>query len=455
MKELYSINVAPVFKINVSKVQLLSNFLETKEILERKFDFLYEKYNIKSIMISGKPFFITGKNIAEQEKFNPENSEFYASFDLISYLNTQTYQNNNKSYSCVINEEHLPRTIFDNSNSNEDEYVSYNMSFLTESNDIQENFDKLTIKKDIEKAIKEAFEEILSIKIESIYPVIIFKNHILANEFVLKAIQYSHFSQNKDNAVVRYDSEQILKLNSKDNNTVESTLNLSYAKGKEIFLPCHTQEDFSYNIASLEKRVSSQSFLSKNVDINKYLQLWNINYMESIVAKRTLIEFGYNVFLVRSDYNYLFNGDISEINETPLYGKEEYLKIKEEELEKDNSIGHNIIKFKTGEWKIENLKTMASSMVYTFNKNKIFSNIDNSMIEKTLSIHASIIDNNQKVISTINFYGDIEKEVEEMIKNHLIDFSLLLNIPLDETNILSNFIQEDSYNILFSTKNRV
>ena len=75
-----------------------------------------------------------------------------------------------------------------------------------------------------------------------------------------------------------------------------------------------------------------------------------MNYINIVIAKRTLESIGYDSCFARADFKYTIEGDISR-----LYNDIEKYENIEKELDISSSFAYNVIKFDTGDSSQENI----------------------------------------------------------------------------------------------------
>lgn len=435
--------IPSVLKIKKDDIQFLNDYHLVSEALNNNMKDIMAKYGIKNIFLSGKPFFISGKNEENRDSFVFGHSEIYSLFQIMESLLASTKENfENNNFCGLIKSEHLPRNNFDKPDVEKDFYfISYPMVLMVDSEKepvFKSNF-QLNLKDDITSAIKASMIEILN-DFDEIYPIAISPFNLIAQEMFFKSIQRI----DTEDKITRFTTEQGLK--TIDDNGVQIPFNVLYQDGNTIVLPCHTIETLTETVGDVEKQLNIEPLREENKEA--YTQMWLENYINSIIAKRTLNEIGIETMFARATKEYILEGSLEN-----FYNDKQRVNDKVE-IYGSTSASKNVIKFSTGHTEADFISEKCKGIMYFKQKGKNLSIYENNSEEILTAILVSYLNYNNEIISSENFYGDITEDIENKIVRYLEEKAKMLDKEIEEVNSFFTFTYNKQFNTILATKQK-
>lgn len=438
--------LTPIIKVKNGKQNKFNNYNETRKIIESSISDVFSKNGITHAFMSGKPFYISGKNEDAKDTFILNQSEFYSINHIMESLLLTTKRKTEENFYSLVKSEHLPKSIFDKPDVEKDTYyITYPITVILSDNteSIFKSGFSLFLKEDIQDAIHNMFNELLESFI-SVKTIGLTPYTVSAQEAILKIIQAEDYSEN---GITRITMSQTLSIsNPSFNKVIEKPLNLFYKDKNNITLPCHAYEDISFIMGAMEREAGIPVLIEENTSI--YVNTWISNALNMNIVKNTLNDLGYETGIARSDFGYTIEGDFSNTY------KDFYSPLNiEKELEKEYNYGYNVVKVETGDTSIDFIKENCKAMyIYyqEFQNNDVFYNHGNETI--TISVMVSYLSHKNNLICSENFYGHITNEVKENISSWLYNKSKKSELEIINANQLVNFNYDGIYNILLASK---
>ena len=462
------IYITSIIKIKKEFVKFLNDYDEVKNIIESNLSEVCNNYGLTHVFLGGKPFFLSGKDADNRDSFIPGQSEFYSMNQIAESLLASTKKQTKDRFYSLIKSEHLPRNSFDKPDTEQEYYyVTYPIIAIISDDAkpiMKNNFD-LSLKNDIQTSITNMFKEILDNSID-VKSLIMTPYSILAQETIFKVIQSE---DTKVNGITRISLSQVISIsNPEKNKRANQPINLIYKDGNRVILPCHTYENLTSIIAVIENQLELPMLLDENKEF--YMRLWLNNYINIVIAKRTLESIGYDSCFARADFKYTIEGDISR-----LYNDIEKYENIEKELDISSSFAYNVIKFDTGDSSQENISNNCKEMMIYIQKGRNNSMFEDSKKEMmTTCIMVSYLGNKDTIIASESFYGDINEKTKNLIMEKLEkkaeDTGVEINevdgfvhfrlekkatdkgTEVSEVNDIDNFSYDNIFNTLLATK---
>lgn len=410
MKKYGVINIASIIKAKQENINLSKDYTEMKERLEAVLLPELEKLGVKQFSIYQSPYFVTGKSMAEMDTFNPRNSDWYQSVDILNTLLSRTtdVQGEDTSFALPIKKEHIPASRHDKLKEDdaleEDQLVAMRISIVIndETKELHKSPLDITVNESIDNAIKD-FLAMYVIDMTYIGSMVFSPETKESQEIILKIMQHQHTLGAIDDSITRVEGTNVVNLNYQGKKTT-FRLNDLYIKNGIVYLPYFTYEDFGQLMAHMEREVGCHVEELKPEEANRmrsnYFSILMGNSMQMLSTKKTLESLGYKVALVRADIPYVVEGNVTDVIEMSnmMEGNSE-----------NTSLSPNIVGFSlrsNQSTKFEKVVLTPNIVVGAYNGGSL-RNDDNTIC---LSMHASYISEEGVLISIDNLYGDFNKE---------------------------------------------
>lgn len=424
----------------------LNEYEKSKESIERHLGEVFGNYGISHSFIGGKPFFITGREQESQDTFVVGQSEFYSMFQILESLLISTREKYETNFHTLVKGEHLPRNQCEHPSPNiekETYTVVFPIAIVFGDENIpvnKTNFN-LKISEELDIAFNNLFTEIFDYEVDC-KSIAMTPYNTLAQEAILKVIQASGVV---NKGIARIPLSPSMSM-SNEKNRISQPINTLYVDGKTVFIPCHTYEDITSILASMEHQLGIPPLEAKNE--NMYIQIWLQNQISIVMIKRTLESLGFNCLLARSDFKYSVEGDITRIYQE----KEKDFSI-EKELEENRNLSYNVIKFITGDVTRDFIKENCKEIMFYVQKAKNLSPYKALGEElMTSAIFVSYLSKKGMIIASENFYGDIGDEVEAKIIEYISNKANESNLSIKPVNDVVNVNYDNIFNTLIATK---
>lgn len=410
MKKYGVINIASLIKAKQDNINIINDFDEMKERLEAILLPELKNVGIHQFSIYQAPYFVTGKSMADMDTFNPKNSDWYQSSDVLNVLLSRTSDVNGEdaSFGIPIKNEHIPSSrhekLKEDEGGDEDQIVAFRFSIVLNegTKEIHKSPLDLTVNEAIDNAIK-AFLAMYVIDMDYIGSVVMSPETKEAQELVFKIIQHQYIMGKLDDSITRVEGTNIVNIGYQNNKT-SFRLNDLYIKNKIVYLPYFTFEDFGQLMAYMERSVGCHIEDLSPEDINKmrgnYFSILMGNSMQMLSTKKTLESLGYKVAFVRADTNYVAEGNVTDVIEMSNLM---------EGYEADKNISPDIVGFSlrsNQSTKFEKVVLTPNIVISSYNAGTI----RNEDEQICLSMHASYVSEGNVLISIDNVYGDFNSE---------------------------------------------